>query len=111
MEDEEAQKENKKVILTDSAFRDLNDIHDYYYEDVSEKVADQITDEIWKSLDLLLQGKLIYSQREPYLDHLKREYRRLVVSNYKIIYFIGKTGICINRVFDARQNPKKMKVR
>jgi len=48
---------------------------------------------------------------EPYLAHLKWSYRRLIEGNYKIIYRIYNKKIYINRIFDSRQNPKKLKVK
>lgn len=39
---------------------------------------------------------------------LKREYRFLIQSHYKIIYREGKTNIYIIKIFDTRQNPKKI---
>jgi plasmid stabilization system protein ParE len=41
--------------------------------------------------------------------HLKRNYRKLLLGNYKITYREGKTKIYINRVFDTRQHPNKNK--
>jgi len=56
-------------------------------------------------------SKRIRGQTEPFLSHLKKEYRRLVIANYKIIYSIRKDYVAINAVFDSRRSPKKMKVR
>src|SRR6266446_1534510 len=109
--EEELQEEAPPVVLTNPALADLNRIYIFHFHSYSETTADRILNEIWDGINILFRGKIFYGQREPYLDHLKREYRRIIVNNYKIIYFIGKTGIYINRVFDARQNPKKMKVR
>ena len=39
---------------------------------------------------------------------LKREYRFLVESHYKIIYRIGKKSIYVLKVFDTRQHPNKI---
>ena len=102
--------EHHKIKWTDKAKQDVKDIYNYYVENANEIVALMIVIRIAVRADILYQS--IYAgQKEPFLSHLKKEYRRLVISNYKIIYSIHREHVSINAVFDARQNPKKIKVR
>ncbi len=52
-------------------------------------------------------------QQEELLSHRKEKFRYLVFKNYKIIYWFNeqKNRIEISDVFDARQNPVKIKIR
>ncbi len=43
------------------------------------------------------------------LSHRKKAHRYLVSDHHKIIYRIEKRSVLIVRVFDTRQNPKKLK--
>lgn len=46
---------------------------------------------------------------ESSLSHRKKTHRYLVSDHHKIIYRIEKQAVLIIRVFDTRQNPKKLK--
>lgn len=48
-------------------------------------------------------------QREPLLIKYSVIYRYLIKGDYKIIYSIENDEVIINRIFDTRQNPKKLK--
>jgi plasmid stabilization system protein ParE len=48
-------------------------------------------------------------QLEPYLQHLGEGHRRLVVAHFKVIYRIEGRTVFITDIFDARQDPRKMK--
>ena len=100
-----------KVVFTKKSKSDLEKIYHHYALNVSVDVAEQILKTLLFYVQYLEDGYLYMGQREPYLAHLKREYRRLVADNYKIIYSVGKKAVYIHCFFDARQNPKKMKVR
>ncbi|MCO5268592.1 MAG: hypothetical protein M9897_06840 [Brumimicrobium sp.] len=52
-------------------------------------------------------------QIEEILKDDEREFRYLVYTNYKIVYFINKNAkrIVIANVFDTRQDPKKLKTK
>ncbi|WP_444332565.1 type II toxin-antitoxin system RelE/ParE family toxin [Parabacteroides johnsonii] len=46
---------------------------------------------------------------EPLLATKSREYRYIISSHYKIIYYIQNTTIVIACIFDCRQDPDKLK--
>lgn len=49
-------------------------------------------------------------QKEEYLDHLKKDYRRIFKGHFKIIYRIEGDEIFITDFFDTRQDPEKMQL-
>ena len=87
----------------------LFDIFTFYKQKVSEKVATKIINEIVDAtIDLDKNPKT--GQIEEFLTDRKEEFRYLVSSNYKIIYYINTETkrIIIANIFDARQNPEKL---
>lgn len=66
-------------------------------------------------IDTVLEGarQLIHwphaGQVEVWLAGREYEYRRLVVGNFKIIYRIVDDMIHVTDIFDARQDPKRMR--
>lgn len=98
------------ILWTDKAKADLRTIFDYYCLETSEKIAHQMIHKLLKKTTQLSKNPKSGAV-EPYLGHLKFEYRRLVEGHYKIIYRIQDTKVFINRVFDSRQNPYKLKVK
>jgi len=87
----------------------LFDIFTFYKQKASEKVATKIINEIVDAtIDLDKNPKI--GQIEQFLIDRKEEFRYLVSSNYKIIYYINTEAkrIIIANIFDARQNPEKL---
>ena len=87
----------------------LFDIFTFYKQKASEKVATKIINEIVDAtIDLDKNPKI--GQIEQFLIDRKEEFRYLVSSNYKIIYYINlqTNRIIIANIFDARQNPEKL---
>ena len=87
----------------------LFDIFTFYKQKASEKVATKIINEIVDAtIDLDKNPKI--GQIEEFLIDRKEEFRYLVSSNYKIIYYINTEAkrIIIANIFDARQNPEKL---
>jgi len=101
----------KKIIpvaWTEPARKDLQNIYDFL-ANVSEPVAFRIINKILDRAEILKWGFAKSGQAEPLLKNRKFQYRYLVVGNYKIIYFEKNGAVIIARVFDVRQNPRKMK--
>jgi toxin ParE1/3/4 len=96
-----------KVLWSDSAIEELQEIHNYYVSTASLKIADKIVNTIVDKT-ILLEKNLRLGQEEDLLKHKKQEIRYLVEGNYKIVYFIDKNHAVIATVFDCRQNPKKL---
>ncbi len=99
-----------KIYWTDFAKSELRGIFDYYKENAGLKVAQKITQGIIASTSRLSLEPFI-GMKEPLLKEREQEFRYLVHKNYKIIYWYNKekNRIDISDVFDARQNPVKLK--
>ncbi len=97
-----------KVLWTQTALNDLENIFEYYKIKASQKIAKTVVKEIVKAT-LYIQSSPKIGKREELLLKRKFEYRFLVSKNYKIIYWIENNYIKIATVFDARQNPEKIK--
>ena len=99
-----------EIFWTQLAENKLKDIFNYYKTKAGIKIAKKITTEIIdKTLKLDENPKI--GQIEEFLISRKQEFRYLVSTNYKIIYYINleTKRIVIANVFDTRQNPIKLK--
>ncbi len=96
-----------KILWTEFAINQLEQIFDYYKYRASGEVARKIILQIMDKTILLEKNPFI-GVKEPLLLNRKNEYRYLVEGNYKIIYWIEDNYVKISSVFDCRQNPLKM---
>lgn len=98
-----------KVYWTDFAKNELKNIFNYYQNRVNPKTALQIITRIVKEAAKLSTSPKIGTV-EKLLRKRPREFRYIISTNYKIIYWINqsKNRIEIVDVFDTRQDPKKI---
>ena len=99
-----------KVFWTKFALRSIAEIHRYYKENVSFRIANNIKENILTSTNQLEK----YPQSGPVeelLKELNEEHRFILRGNYKIIYKIEGKNLYITDIFDARQDPDKIKIR
>jgi plasmid stabilization system protein ParE len=98
-----------RVYWTEFAKNELIKIFVYHNEKVSLNIARQITAQIVEKADELSIFIEMGAMEELLSDRLQ-EFRYLVSTNYKIIYWVNKdkNRIEIIDVFDTRQNPVKM---
>ncbi len=96
------------LIYTEQALNSLEQALEFIAPEVTQKKLLEIRNRILDRADtLLLQPN--QGQKEPYLEHLNLDYRRIIESHYKIIYRVVGETIYITDVFDSRQDPDKMK--
>ena len=97
------------VNWTDFAKTQLKNIFDYHHEKVSLKIARQILKQIAEKTKELRDFPEI-GPFEEFLKDRPQNFRYLVITNYKIIYWINKikNRIEIVDVFDTRRNPVKI---
>ncbi len=86
----------------------MNDIFDYYSLKASPGIAKKIVNKIIDRVEILLENPQS-GPKEELLNEMPEDFRYLVESNYKIIYWQENEIITIASVFDCRQNPEKMK--
>lgn len=98
-----------RVFWTDFAKSELKNIFDYHKEKVSVKIAKQIVEQIVVTADELKSFPEMGAVEE-LLQSSPENFRYIINTNYKIIYWINKTKerIEIVDVFDTRQNPIKI---
>jgi plasmid stabilization system protein ParE len=96
-----------KVFWTKFALEALHDIYDYYKDNVSVVIANNIKESILLSTHQL-QLQPLSGTLEVLLQHLNEGHRYIIRGNYKIIYKIQFRRIYITDVFDTRQNPTKI---
>jgi plasmid stabilization system protein ParE len=97
-----------KIEWSELATKQLNDIYDYYSLKASPRIAKKIVNKIVGRVEILLKNPLS-GPKEELLTEMQEDFRYLVESNYKIIYWKEDEIITIASVFDCRQNPEKMK--
>ena len=86
----------------------LKDIFDYYSFKVNSVVASKIVSRIIDRVSILATNPLAGTKEELLSNHVA-DFRYLVESNYKIIYWKSECVVTIASVFDCRQNPVKIK--
>ena len=96
-----------KIVVTIPAKESLKDIHDYYKENSSIRIADKIKSGIAKKLKFIALHPLT-GQEEETLRELNLGHRRMVEGNYKIIYRIIDNVIYVTDIFDSRRDPSKV---
>ena len=99
-----------KVIWSEFAESQLDEIFDHYEKKASIRVAKKLVNDIINEPNRLIKSPLI-GQKEELLKERKTSYRYLVFKSYKIIYSVDeeKGIIKIADVFNTHQYPPKIK--
>ena len=98
------------INWTKRATKDLEKITRFNLNLYGVKKTTEISQNIINTPKILQNPKvniLELGQIDESFNHLKRNYRKIITSHYKINYRIGKGKIYIVRVSDTRQNPSK----
>jgi plasmid stabilization system protein ParE len=98
-----------KIEWSELSERQLKDIFDYYSFAVSWRIARKIINKIIARVYVLERNPFV-GQKEDLLNDYPEEFRYLIESNYKIIYWQMENLITIASVFDCRQNPEKISI-
>ncbi len=95
----------KNLVWSIKAENDLEKIADYLDSHWPEKV----TAKFLSSLSNLLNQIATNPKQFPLINKTKR-YRKCVINRQNSLYYLEtKSDILILRIFDTRQNPKKLK--
>ena len=79
-----------KIIITPSAYKEMNRIYDYILEELyAEETAKKLMQEVEDKIQLLKYLPKIYEKLKK-IDDLKRNYRRIVIKNFIILYTIDE---------------------
>ncbi len=97
-----------RIEWSELSERQLKDIFDYYSIKANTRIARKIVNRIINRVGILESNPFSGPKEELLIDY-PEEYRYLVESNYKIIYWKRDNLVTIASVFDCRQNPDKIK--
>ena len=97
-----------RIEWSELSEKQLKDIFDYYSFEANPRIARKIINKIIDSVSIL-EGNPLAGPKEELLSGYPEDFRYLVESNYKIIYWKKENVITIASVFDCRQNPEKIK--
>lgn len=97
-----------RIEWSELSEKQLKDIFDYYSMEASPGIARKIINKITDRVSILEANPLAGSKEELLKDY-PEDFRYLVESNYKIIYWKKGNVITIASVFDCRQNPGKIR--
>jgi plasmid stabilization system protein ParE len=97
-----------KIEWSELSVKQLKEIYDYYSFEASPRIAGEIIDKIIDRVSIL-QSNPLTGSKEELLSEYPEDFRYLVKSNYKIIYWNKEDLVTIASVFDCRQNPRKIK--
>lgn len=97
-----------RIEWSELSERQLKDIFDYYAFVASPGIAKKIVNRILERVSVLETNPLV-GPKEELLVEYPEDFRYLVESNFKIIYWKNEDFITIASVFDCRQNPEKIK--
>lgn len=97
-----------RIEWSELSERQLQDIFNYYSVEVNLQIARKIVNRIIDRVSILANNPLA-GAKEELLNDYPEDFRYLIESNYKIIYWQTENTITIASVFDCRQNPEKIK--
>jgi toxin ParE1/3/4 len=97
-----------RIEWSEVSEKQLKDIFDYYTIEANSGIARKIVNLLLDRVSILYKNPYA-GPKEELLNDRKEDYRYLIESNYKIIYWKNDGLITIASVFDCRQNPEKMK--
>lgn len=102
--------ETYDIEVLEKADEDMRRLGRYISEELqSPMAAERITDKLWDEIERLAKNPYVYQVYIP-LSSLKREYRKILVENYYVFYYINEEEkkITVSRVVYARRNILRM---
>ena len=99
-------KHQYKVIITPTAYKEINRIYDYITEDLyAGHAANRLMKKIEQELQRLKEFPRIHTKIKKY-DTLKRSYRRIVIKNYVLLYTIEEetNTVYVSHIYYSGRN-------
>lgn len=97
-----------KVIITQPAWESYEQALHFLAGHMTDRELERWDKKLWDSIDDLKATPRL-GQYEPWLEYKGEGHRRLVVGKFKVVYRIEGRTIYVTDIFDARQDPGKMK--
>lgn len=102
-----AEPEQREVVWTRAALGDLHDIYEFNIPLQGEEKAFELIEYIRQKADVLYQP-IMGSTRFLSRRHPERNYQKLVITPYILIFRQIGEVVFVNRIFDSRQDPGKL---
>ena len=102
-----AEPEQREVVWTRAALADLQDIYEFNIPLQGEEKAFELVEHIRQKADVLYQP-IMGSTRFLSRRHPERNYQKLVITPYLLIFRQVGEVVFVNRIFDSRQDPSKL---
>ncbi|MCI8700358.1 MAG: type II toxin-antitoxin system RelE/ParE family toxin [Clostridia bacterium] len=84
-----------KVIITPTAYKEIRKIYDYIAEELyAGNAAKRLMKKIEEQVHLLKHAPKIHTEIGK-IDELKRNYRKIVINNYVILYTIDDNNMIV----------------
>ena len=97
---------NYKILFEKTAEEDLEEIYYYIINNFfSKDIANRLITEIYKRIQILKELPCAYPILYNYIDK-RKEYRRIVVKNFSIIYYVLKeeeTVVIVHIYYNKRK--------
>ena len=97
-----------KVLLTNDAARDIDELYDYIVRHDAPRKADHVLEQIEKALSKLSE----FPERGAYPKDLLalgiREYREIFLKPYRIIYRVMDQNVYVLLVVDGRRDMQSL---
>lgn len=102
-----AQEAEREVVWTNAARTDLQAIYDFNIQSRGEADAYKLIEDIYRKADELYQP-IIGSTRFVSERYPERNYQKLVIHPYMLIFRQIGQVVFINRIFDSRRDPSRL---
>lgn len=97
-----------KIVITTPAWESYEQALHFLAGYMTDRELERWDKRLWDSIDDLKTFPR-RGQYEPWLEYKGEGHRRLVVGKFKVVYRIEGRTIYVTDIFDARQDPGKMK--
>jgi toxin ParE1/3/4 len=97
-----------RVLLTDSALRDLEEIHIYLAQNDTTAAAERVLDQIAKVIEDLENFPERGAHPSELLALGTKEYRAMFFKPYKVIYRVGGDTVHIHLIADGRRDMQSL---
>lgn len=97
----------REVVWTQSAKADLQSVYEFNISLLGEEKAFALVEQIMQKADVLHQ-KIIGGTRFISKKFPTRNYQKLIIGHYLLIYRQIGEVVFVNRIFDSRRDPGKL---
>ena len=100
-----------RVLITDAALADLEEIYDWIGDRDSPAKADYVLDRVIQTAERIATIPSHGSRPRELPPGMQAEYRQVFFKPYRIIYEVAGTDIVVHLIADGRRNLQSMLLR